>query len=333
MMELVPLSIPSPAQGVWELTIPGLGWELPIRAYAFCILTGIIVAWVIGSRRWRARGGSQDTLETALLVAIPAGIIGARIYHVVTDYQLYFGPGRNPVEALHIWNGGLGIWGAVLFGALAVWAVCRAKQASFAAMADALAPALAVAQGIGRLGNWFNQELFGRPTELPWALEIDPAHRPSGYEQYATFHPTFLYEMAWVLLVAALLIWADRRFRLGHGQVFLAYVMLYTFGRFWIEGVRIDTANTIGGWRVNEWVSLLLFIASGLALAWSVRRRPGREAPEEVDPNGAVDPEAETPHAPSGAGTGDAASPDGATLAPTDAEDPGTRPRGRAPKP
>lgn len=283
---LAPLSIPSPPQGVWELPIPGTGLTLPIRAYALCILTGIVVAWVIASRRWRARGGNQETLETAILWAVPVGIIGARVYHVITDHQLYFGPGRHPIEALYIWNGGLGIWGAVAAGALAVWLVCRRRGASFAAMADALAPGVAVAQGIGRLGNWFNQELFGRPTTLPWGLEIDLAHRPPGYEQYATFQPTFLYELLWVLLVALVLVVLDRRLRLGHGQVFWLYVALYTFGRFWIEGLRIDTANHIGTWRINEYVSLVVFVGALVALVISRRRHRTREAPETVDPRG-----------------------------------------------
>lgn len=282
---LVPLAIPSPPAGVWYLPVPGLGLEIPLRAYSLMILLGIAVAWVIGSRRWRARGGSQDTLETALLIAIPAGIVGARAYHVITDHQLYFGPGQRPVEAFFIWNGGLGIWGAVAAGALAVWLVCRAKGASFPAMADALAPGLAIAQGIGRLGNWFNQELFGRPTTLPWGLQIDPTRRPDGYEQYATFHPTFLYEMLWVFLVAAVLLVLDRRLRLGHGQVFLLYVVLYTFGRFWIEGLRIDAANTLGAWRVNEYVALVIFVVALVGLVLSLRRHREREAPAAVDPN------------------------------------------------
>ena len=286
MPVLMPLAIPSPSQGVWYLPVPGVDLTIPIRAYALWILLGIAVAWVIGSRRWRARGGTQDTLETALLVAIPLGIIGARLYHVITDNQLYFGPGKHPIEALYIWNGGLGIWGAVAAGALGVWLVCRRKGASFAAMADALAPGLAIAQGIGRLGNWFNQELFGRPTTLAWGLEIDPANRPPGYEQYATFHPTFLYEMLWVFVVAAVLLVLDRRLRLGHGQVFLLYVVLYTFGRFFIEGLRIDTANHIGLWRVNEYVSLIILVVAIVLLIINRLRHTDREAPGSVDPNG-----------------------------------------------
>ncbi len=281
---MIPLVIPSPPQGEWDIPLGGTGVVIPIRAYALCILTGIVVAWWISSRRWQARGGRPETLETAILFAVPAGIVGARLYHVITDHQLYFGPGRNPVEALYIWQGGLGIWGAVAAGALAVWLVCRSRGASFAAMADALAPGVAVAQGIGRLGNWFNQELFGRPTTLPWGLAIDPEHRPAGYETYETFHPTFLYEMIWVFLVAGILVLADRRFRLGHGQVFAAYITLYTFGRFWVEGLRIDTANHIGGWRINEYVSLVVFLGGLTAFVLLRRRWQDREPADLVDP-------------------------------------------------
>ena len=173
---LTPLFIPSPASGVWEV------FGFPLRAYALCIIAGIIVGMIIAGRRWRARGGSQDTLELVIAVSIPCGIVGARLYHVITDYQLYFGPGRDPLDALKIWNGGLGIWGAVAAGVAGAYLVARRKQVRFPALLDAVAPGLVVAQAIGRLGNWFNQELFGRPTTLPWGLEIDERYRPNGYE-------------------------------------------------------------------------------------------------------------------------------------------------------
>ncbi len=187
------LSIPSPSRAVWEIG------GFPLRAYALCIIVGILVGMVIATRRWRARGGTSDSLEMVVAVAVPMGIVGARLYHVATDYHLYFGPGRNPVDALKIWQGGLGVWGAIAFGALGAWLVARRRQLRFPALLDALAPGVLVAQGIGRLGNWFNQELFGKPTTLPWALEIDPQYRPAGYEQFSTFHPTFLYELLWNL--------------------------------------------------------------------------------------------------------------------------------------
>jgi prolipoprotein diacylglyceryl transferase len=266
------LSIPSPSQNVWYLG------PFPLRAYALCIIAGIIVGMVIATRRWRARGGTADALEMVVVVAVPCGIIGARIYHVITDYELYFGPGRHPVDALKIWHGGLGIWGAVALGALGGWLVARRREIRFPALLDAAAPGIAVAQAIGRLGNWFNSELFGRPTTLPWGLEIDPRYRPEGYAAFATFHPTFLYELLWDLGVALVLILVDRRFRLGHGKVFALYVVLYTAGRFWIEALRIDAVNEIGGFRLNNYTSLIVFVGSLLVLLWLVRNRPGRES-------------------------------------------------------
>ena len=183
----------------------------------------------------------------------------------------------NPLDALKIWNGGLGIWGAVAGGVLGGYLVGRSRQVRFPAMLDAVAPGLAVAQAIGRLGNWFNQELFGRPTTLPWGLEIDERHRPTGYEQYATFHPTFLYELLWNLGVAGVLIWADRKWKLGHGKVFALYVVLYTAGRFWIEALRIDAVNEIGGFRLNNYTSLIVFVVALVWLLWLIKNRPGRE--------------------------------------------------------
>ncbi|MDN5762842.1 MAG: prolipoprotein diacylglyceryl transferase, partial [Microlunatus sp.] len=173
--------------------------------------------------------------------------------------------------------GGLGIWGAVAGGVLGGYLVARRHQVRFPALLDAAAPALAVAQAIGRLGNWFNQELFGRPTTLPWGLEIDAAHRPLGSQQFATFHPTFLYELIWNLGVAGVLVWADRRWRLGHGKVFALYVMLYTAGRFWIEALRIDEVNQIGGFRLNNYTSLIVFVVAAIWFVWLLRHRPGRE--------------------------------------------------------
>ena len=279
----VPLFIPSPPTGVWYVA------GFPLRAYALCIIAGIVVAMVIANRRWKARGGNPESLEMAVVVGIPFGIIGARLYHVITDWQLYLGPGRDPIDALKIWNGGLGIWGAVALGAFGAYLVARRRKIRFPALLDAVAPGLAVAQAIGRLGNWFNQELFGAPTTLPWGLEIAPEFRPPGFEQYATFHPTFLYELLWNLGVAAVLIWADRRFRLGHGKVFALYVVLYTAGRFWIEALRIDTVNEIGGFRLNNYTSLIVFVAALAVLIWLIRYRPGRE--EFVEGDGPARPE------------------------------------------
>jgi len=267
-----PAFIPSPSQGVWQLG------PFPIRAYAFAIILGIIVAIWLTDRRWVARGGRPGTTADVAVWAVPFGIVGGRIYHVITSPQAYFGAGGHPVDAVKIWQGGLGIWGAVAFGALGAWIGCRRQGILLPPFADAIAPGLALAQAIGRWGNWFNQELFGRPTTLPWGLEIDAAHRPPGYEQYATFHPTFLYESLWCVVVAVVLIWADRRFTMGHGRVFLLYIALYTTGRFAFELVRIDDANRIFGLRVNTWVAGIAFVGSVVALVWSARNRPGRES-------------------------------------------------------
>ncbi|CAA9329691.1 MAG: Prolipoprotein diacylglyceryl transferase [uncultured Nocardioidaceae bacterium] len=270
----VGLSIPSPSQGVWYLG------PFPLRAYALCIIAGIVAAVWLGERRWVARGGLPGQVSDIALWAVPFGILGGRLYHVLTDSQSYFGEGGNPVAALYIWQGGLGIWGAIALGSVGAYIGARRAGLVFPPFADALAPGVVLAQAIGRLGNWFNQELFGRPTDLPWALEIpDATKRPPGYEQFETFHPTFLYEGLWNLGVLALLLWADRRFRLGHGRVFALYVAAYCVGRGWIETLRIDPveADDVLGLRLNVWTSIVLF---ALAVAWfvvSARRRPGRE--------------------------------------------------------
>lgn len=267
-------SIPSPSSGVLELG------PIPLRAYAFGIIIGALVAIWIGEKRWVARGGKSGLIADVAIWSIPFGIVGARIYHVITDNQLYFGEGRRPIEALYIWQGGLGIWGAIGLGALGAYIACRINKVSFLAVADALAPGILIAQAIGRWGNYFNQELFGKPTNLPWGLEIDPMHRPDGYEQFATFHPTFLYESLWNLSAALLILWIDRKYRLTGGRVFALYVMLYTAGRTWIELMRIDPANDIGPFRVNVWTSMVLFV---LALAYFVLKRRTTVAAEQME--------------------------------------------------
>ena len=266
--------IPSPDQGVWHLG------PFPIRAYALCIIAGVIVAIWLGEKRWVARGGRPGQIGDIAIWAIPFGLVGGRLYHVITDYKLYFGEGRDPVTALYVWQGGLGIWGAIALGALGAYIGCRRNGVKFLPVADALAPGIVVAQAIGRWGNWFNQELFGKPTTLPWGLEIDPLHRPEGYAQFETFHPTYLYEFGWNLGVAALVIWADRRFKLGYGRAFAVYVAGYTAGRGWIEYLRIDDVqmDNVLGLRVNVWVSIVMFVAAVGYFVWSSRRHPGREA-------------------------------------------------------
>ncbi len=269
-------AIPSPERGVWHLG------PLPIRAYALCILAGIAVALWLGERRWVARGGRPGTVGEVAVWAIPLGIVGGRLYHVLSSPDAYLGSGGNPLDALRVWEGGLGIWGAISLGGVGAWIGCRRRGIPLPAFGDAVAPGVALAQALGRFGNWFNQELYGRPTSLPWALEIDPVHRPAGLEAVATFHPTFLYEALWNVGVAVLVIWADRRFRLGHGRAFALYVAAYTAGRFWIETLRIDDAERILGLRLNLWTSMLVFGGTLAYLAISARLRPGRE--RDVEP-------------------------------------------------
>ncbi|MGZ4444812.1 MAG: prolipoprotein diacylglyceryl transferase [Nocardioidaceae bacterium] len=271
--------IPSPGQGVWHLG------PLPIRAYALCIILGVVVAILVGERRWVARGGIRGQVSDIAIWAVPFGLVGGRLYHVITDNDLYGGPGRNPVAALYVWQGGLGIWGAIALGAVGAYIGCRRMGIRFRPLLDALAPGVVLAQAIGRFGNYFNQELFGRPTTLPWGLKIDAAHRadlPLKYQHFTTFHPTFLYESIWDVGVAVLVIWADRRFRLGYGRAFALYVMAYTVGRAWIEYLRIDPveANDVFGLRLNDWTSLVVFLGALAYFLWSRRKHPGRE--EEV---------------------------------------------------
>ena len=277
----LPATIPSPDQGVWNLG------PIPIRAYALFIIVGIVVAVWLGDRRWVARGGQPGTIADVALWAVPFGIIGGRLYHVISDNQLYFGDGGSGLAgALQVWQGGLGIWGAVLGGALGAWIACRRRGIPLPPLGDAVAPGIILAQAIGRLGNYFNQELFGAPTQLAWGLQIDPVNRPSGFEAFETFHPTFLYELLWNLAVFAVLLWADRRFTMGHGRVFALYIALYCLGRVWIEMLRIDTANHILGLRLNVWTALLVGLAAVVYIIISARRRPGRETPEQLQPSG-----------------------------------------------
>lgn len=269
---LIPASIPSPPQGSWELG------PVPIRMYALLIVLGIVLAVWWGGKRYVARGGMPGTITDIAIWAVPFGIIGGRLYHVITDWQIYFGDGgKGLVGALKIWEGGLGIWGAVALGAVGAWIGARRAGVLLPPVGDAIAPGIAVAQAIGRWGNWFNQELFGAPTDLPWGLEIAVGNRPAGYEAYATFHPTFLYESLWLVGVALVLVWADRRFQMGHGRVFALYVMLYCSGRIWIEALRIDEANTVLGLRLNVWTALLVGLGAFVYLVVSWRTRPGRE--------------------------------------------------------
>lgn len=258
--------LPSPAQSVWHLG------PVPVRAYALCIIAGIAVAVWWTRRRWVQRGGVADDVDDVAVWAVLFGLVGGRLYHVVTDPEFYFGPGRDPIRAFYVWDGGLGIWGAVALGAVGAWIGCRRRGIALASFADAVAPALAVAQAIGRFGNYFNQELYGAPTTLPWALEIDPAHRPPDTPDVGLYHPTFLYEAVWDVGVAVLLVWAERRFGLRRGRLFALYIAAYTAGRAWIEALRVDHANHLWGLRLNDWTSLIVFTAAVALLLLS--RRP-----------------------------------------------------------
>ncbi|MBV1947325.1 prolipoprotein diacylglyceryl transferase [Streptomyces sp. BV129] len=261
--------IPSPSRGVLYLG------PVPLRGYAFCIIIGVFVAVWLGNKRWVARGGRPGTVADIAVWAVPFGLVGGRLYHVITDYELYFSPGRDWVDAFKVWEGGLGIWGAIALGAVGAWIGARRMGVALPAYADAVAPGIAFAQAIGRWGNWFNQELYGHETNLPWALHITSSEggRVPGY-----YHPTFLYESLWCVGVGLLVIWADRRFKLGHGRTFALYVAAYCAGRAWIEYMRVDDAHHILGVRLNVWTAVVVFLLAVTYLVLSARRRPGREA-------------------------------------------------------
>ncbi|HSA52639.1 MAG TPA: prolipoprotein diacylglyceryl transferase [Yinghuangia sp.] len=266
--------IPSPSRGVVNLG------PLPLRGYALCIIIGVIVAIWLGERRWIARGGRPGTVMDIAVWAVPFGMVGGRLYHVITTPGPYFGEDGDPMQAFAVWKGGLGIWGAILLGGVGTWIACRRRGIPLPAMADALAPGIVLAQAIGRWGNWFNQELYGKATDVPWAVKINAENSPDGVA--GTYHPTFLYESLWCVGVAVLVLWADRRFKLGHGRAFALYVAAYTVGRFWVEYLRIDEAEHILGMRLNNWTSILVFAGAVAYIYVSTRKHPGREDPAEL---------------------------------------------------
>ncbi|WP_280247001.1 prolipoprotein diacylglyceryl transferase [Nocardia abscessus] len=283
--------IPSPARGVWQLG------PFPLRAYALCIILGIVVAIWWGERRWRARGGKPGAILDVAMFAVPFGLVGGRLYHVATDWQKYFGADGNPVDALKIYQGGLGIWGAVLLGGVGAWIGCRIYRIPLPALGDAIAPPILLAQAIGRLGNYFNQELYGRETDLPWGLEIyrrvgddgrlDMMNGVSTGVVEKVVHPTFLYELVWNVLVVVLLVYVDKRFRIGHGRLFALYVAGYCFGRFFVELMRADEATKIAGIRINSFTSAVVFLG---AIAYFVFATKGRETPEQLQPGASPRP-------------------------------------------
>jgi prolipoprotein diacylglyceryl transferase len=267
--------IPSPATGDDP-------WTRRFRLYGLMIAAGVIACLEMARHRWGRRGGDPEDMSSVALWAVPAGLIGARLYHVITDNQLYrgrwfdnpFAPGsQSPLDIL---NGGLGIPGGLLLGGvLGAWAA-RRRGMRLGPGLDAVAPGVPLAQAIGRLGNYFNQELFGRPTEVPWALEVPPGYRPENYPNAATFHPTFAYEALWNLGLMGVLLWIDKHWRLRPGRLFLLYVAGYFTGRLWVEALRSDEANTILGLRVNTWTSLLVIVTVvAIFLVGGFRSRPG----------------------------------------------------------
>ncbi|MFJ3956539.1 prolipoprotein diacylglyceryl transferase [Arthrobacter sp. NPDC090010] len=262
----IPASIPSPQWSGFELG------PLAIKAYALCILLGIVVGLWLTAVRWKRRGAPEGSLWDIAIWAIPFGIIGGRLYHVVSSPDQYFGPNFDGTGDLslipQIWRGGLGIWGAVLLGAVGAWIGCRRAGVKLTAFMDAAAPGLLLAQAIGRWGNWFNQELFGAPTTLPWGLEIDPnsPNFPAGTAPGTLFHPTFLYESLWNVLGVVILLLLDRRFHFRRARLFALYAAYYCLGRVWIELLRIDDAEHITLFgvttRLNVWTSLFVLIAA-----------------------------------------------------------------------
>ncbi|MCT1617767.1 prolipoprotein diacylglyceryl transferase [Janibacter hoylei] len=278
---MIPATLPSPTVGVIELG------PLTLHAYALCILAGIAAAIWIGDRRTRDRGGEPGLVLDVAMWAVPFGIVGGRLYHVITTPQPYFGDGGHPADALKIWQGGLGIWGAIALGALGAWLGLRKEGVGFLTFADAVAPGVLVAQAIGRWGNWFNNEIHGEETDLPWALEIHRWDSSAGRAVVdaagepvvlGTFHPTFLYESLFLLALAILLLVVDRRRRLAPGQVLGLYVAGYPVGRIIIEMMRTDAANTILGLRVNIWTSIVVFVLGVVIYVVCGRRDdPGSE--------------------------------------------------------
>jgi len=271
---VIPASIPSPGADGLEIG------SLELRAYGLMIALGVVTAAWLFARRFTQRGHAQELTSSITVWAVLAGLIGARAYHVLTDWREYQG---NWGESWQVWEGGLGIPGAVIAAAFALWVYARQKGIPLSDIADSAAPALPLGQAIGRWGNWFNQELYGRPTDLPWALEIDPEHRRPQYLDDDTFHPTFLYECVWNLALVGALLWASRRFTLKPGRLFGLYVLGYSLGRLWIEFIRVDFASELAGVRVNIWVMLALIIGSAVYLGWR-RGDAGGGNPEEAAP-------------------------------------------------
>ena len=271
---LFPASIPSPSSGTVDLG------PLTIHMYGLMLLAGIAACvWLTGVR-WTRRGGDWDLIFRVAVWGVGAGIVGARLYHVLTSWDELPDEWWGPFA---VWEGGLGIWGGIALGVIVGSYIAHRSGASALELLDAAAPGLLVAQAIGRVGNWWNQELFGEPTNRPWGLEIDPARRPEDYLGEDTFHPTFLYEGLWNLLAAAVLLVLDRLYRFRPPALFALYVAIYTGFRFFLEQIRVDPARELGGMRLNAWVALGVFVGAVLFFVWwqFVRPRRRRRQPRE----------------------------------------------------
>lgn len=266
--------LPSPSRAVWHLG------PVPVRAYALCIILGILVALQVAARRYRKIGGRDGVMLEVATLAVPAGLIGARAYSVLTDNQLYVGHGQDWTDILRIWDGKIGLPGAVAAGALGAWLACRRAGVALGPVAGSVAPGLAFGQAIGRWGNWFGQALYGRPSALPWAVEIAPEHRVRGYESFATFQPAFLYESAWDVLVAVGVLYAMHRFLLTGDRAFALYAGAYAIGACWTQSLRIDPAHHVLGLRVSQWV-LAAVLAAAVGYLFVTRHQRG---PDDLRP-------------------------------------------------
>jgi prolipoprotein diacylglyceryl transferase len=273
-------SIPSPSSGTLDLG------PLTLHMYGLMLLLAIGACIALTGVRYVRRGGDWDTVLRVAVWGVAAGIVGARAYHVLTSWDEVPDEWWGPFA---VWKGGLGVWGGIGLGCIVGAIVAKRSGANVAVLADCVAPGLLLAQGIGRIGNWWNQELYGKPTDEPWGLEIDPQHRVPGYEQYDTFHPTFLYELVYDSVGVVILLVVDRFFRIRPPALFALYVSIYTFGRFFEELLRIDPAHEFAGLRLNAWVSIVLFVCSTAFFVWwqffqgrglRLRRGASQQAPE-----------------------------------------------------
>lgn len=268
-----PLSIPSP--GISSFAVG----PLTIHFYALCILTGIVVATLMTNRRLTKRGAEPWVVVDIALLAVPLAIIAARLFHVVTHPGFYFGDGKDLWAIFRIWEGGIAIYGALIGGAVGAWLGCKWTGVRFWSFADALAPGLLLAQALGRFGNWFNQELYGLPTDLPWGLEIDypNAAWPVGLPEGTLFHPTFLYEVVWNSIGVLVLLWAGNRLRLQWGRLFALYLVWYSSGRIVWESIRIDPSEVFFGLRTNVWAAIAGVVVGIVIFVVQTRRHTGFE--------------------------------------------------------